>query len=57
MDFSALVIVAYLVREYRVYNQKWAIQRNWKHKAHDTKKNKTRTQYVLDTTMRKQTQQ
>jgi hypothetical protein len=27
-------------------NQKWTIQRNWQHRAHKTKKNKT--QYVLD---------
>jgi len=34
------------------------IQRNWQHSVHKTKKNKTKTQhnqYVVDTTMRKQT--
>ena len=33
---------------------KKAIQRKWQHRVHKTKKNKT--QYVLDTTMGKQTQ-
>ena len=34
-------------------NQKWTIQRNWQHRVHKTKENKTKniTQYVLDTTM------
>ena len=34
-------------------NQTWTIQRNWQHRVHKTKKNKTKniTQYVLDTTM------
>ena len=43
------------VREYRRGNQIWTSQRNWQHK---TKKNKTKntTQYVLDTTVHKQTQ-
>jgi hypothetical protein len=37
-------------------NQKWTIQRNWQHRVHTTKKNKTKTtQYVLDTIIRKQT--
>ena len=40
-------------REYRKGNQKWTIQRNWQH---EEKQNKNTTQYVLDTTMRKQTQ-
>jgi hypothetical protein len=34
-------------------NQKWTIQRDWQHGVHHSKKNTT--QYVLDTTMRKQT--
>jgi hypothetical protein len=42
------------VREYRRDNQKWTIQRNWHHRVQKTKKHKTH--YVLDTTMRKQTQ-
>jgi len=25
-------------------NQKWTIQRNWQHRAHKMKKNKTKTQ-------------
>ena len=44
------------VEEYRRNNQKWTIQRNWQHRVHTTKKNKTKTtQYVLDTIIRKQT--
>jgi len=34
-------------------NQKWTKWRNWQHKKN---KNKNTTQYVMDTTMRKQTQ-
>jgi len=44
------------VREYRRSNQKRTILRNWQHTVHKTKKNKTKTQYVLDTTIRKQAQ-
>jgi len=29
------------------------IQRNWQHRVHKTKTNKTKTQYALDTTMRR----
>ena len=38
--------------------QRKTIQRNWQHRVHKMKKNKTKntTQYVLGTTMRKQTQ-
>jgi len=46
--------IVFSVREYRSGNQKWTIQRNWQHRVHKTKKNTT--QYVLDTTMCKQTQ-
>jgi len=35
------------VREYQRRNQKWTIQRNWKHRAHKTMKNKTNTQYNM----------
>ena len=35
------------VREYRRGNQKGAIQRNWKHRAHKTKKNRTKTQHNM----------
>ena len=35
------------VREYRSGNQKWAIQRNWQHRIHKTKTNKTKTQYTI----------
>ena len=34
------------------YNRQWTIQRKRQHKVHKAKKNKT--QYVLDTSMRKQ---
>jgi hypothetical protein len=45
------------VREYRRGNQKWTIHRNWQHRVHKTqdKQNKHTTQYMLDTTMHKQT--
>jgi len=32
------------VREYRRGNQERTIQRNWQHRVHKTKKNKTKTQ-------------
>ena len=32
------------VREYRMGNQKWTIQRNLQHRVHKTKENKTKTQ-------------
>jgi len=40
-------------REYWRGNQKWTIQRNWQHRVHKTKKNKTKNtaQYILDTTI------
>jgi quinolinate synthase len=31
------------VREYRSGNQKWTIQRNWQHRVHKMKRNKTNT--------------
>ena len=40
------------VRQYRRGNQKWTVSE----KQDDEKQNKNTTQYVLDTTMRKQTQ-
>jgi hypothetical protein len=47
------------VREYRRGNNKWTIQRNWQHKVYQTqdndKKAKNTTQYMLDSTMHKQT--
>ena len=42
------------VREYRRGSQERTIQRNRQHRVYKTKKNKEKTQYVLDTTMRKQ---
>ena len=33
------------VREYRRCHQKWIILRNWQHRIHKTKKNKTKTQH------------
>ena len=48
------------VREYRRDNRQWPIERNWQHIEYIGQKNikqgKNTTQYVLDTTMRKQTQ-
>ena len=35
------------VRKYRRGNQKWTIQRNWQHRVHHTKKNKTKTQHNM----------
>ena len=38
-------------------NQRWTIQRKWQHRVQDEEnKNEHTTQYVLDTTMHKQTQ-
>jgi hypothetical protein len=31
------------VREYRMGNQQWTIQRNWQHRVHKTTTNKTKT--------------
>ena len=42
------------IREYQRGNQKWTIRRNWQHEEEKTKQNSM--QYVLDTTIRKQTQ-
>ena len=42
--------------EHRRANQKLTIQRNWQPRVHKTEKINNTTQYVLDTTMRKQTQ-
>ena len=44
------------IREYRKCNQTWTILRSRQHRAHKTKTKKTKTQNILDTTMRKQTQ-
>jgi len=46
------------IREYRRGNQKWTIQRNWQHKGtqDEEKQNKTKTQYVLNALVCKQTQ-
>ena len=33
------------VREYRRDTQKWTIQRNWQHRVHKAKKNKTKLQH------------
>ena len=40
------------LREYRSGIQKWTIQRNWQ--QDEEKQNKNTTQYMLDTTIRKQ---
>ena len=34
-------------REYRRGNQKWTIQRNWQHRVHKTKTNKTKAQHNM----------
>jgi len=48
------------IRGYRRGNQKWKIQRSFQHRVHKTqdedKLKKSTTQYVLDTTIRKQIQ-
>ena len=47
-------------REYRRGKHKWIIQKKWQHRVHKTqneeKQNKNTNQYILDTTIRKQTQ-
>ena len=53
---SGTTCIWIIVREYRRENRKWIIQRNWQHRVHKTKTNKTKTQHVLETTTRKQTQ-
>jgi hypothetical protein len=47
--FLLLVIYAYKVtnREYRRGNQKLTIQRNWQHRVHKTKTNKTKSQHNM----------
>ena len=35
------------VRENRRDNQEWTIQRNWQHRVHKTKTNKTKTQHNM----------
>jgi len=35
------------VREHRRGNQKWTMQRNWQHRIHKTKKNKTKRQHNM----------
>ena len=40
-------IVSINVREQHRRNKKWAIQRNWHHRVHKTKKNKTKTQHTI----------
>ena len=59
MNKQIIVLRLYInVREYRKGQSKLAIQRNWQHRVHKTKKNKTKTQtqYVLDAAMHNQTQ-
>ena len=46
------LIIVYII-EHQRGNQQLTIQRKWQHRVHKTKKIKT--QYALDTTMRKQT--
>ena len=51
-------IVFINVREYRRGNRKWTIYRHWQHRVnnHEEKQSKNTILYVLDTTIRKQTQ-
>ena len=56
IDISSEVHLYIDVSEYRRGSQKFEIQRNWQHRVEITKKNKNTTQFVLDTTMHKQTQ-
>ena len=57
---SQIVLYEINVSEYRRDNKKWTIQRNWQHRVYNTKdeekQNKNTTQYVLNTTILKQTQ-
>jgi len=46
-SFSLFLFYSINVREYRRGHQKWTIQRNWKHRAHKIKKNKTETQHNM----------
>ena len=50
--WTLILFVQINVREYRRGNQKWTILKNWQ--QDEEKQNKNTTQYVLDTTMRKQ---
>jgi hypothetical protein len=52
-SFIILIIVYINVIEHQRGNQQLTIQRKWQHRVHKTKK--TKTQYALHTTMRKQT--
>ena len=54
-ELQKRLVMTYLtnIRENRRGNNKWLIQRNWQHMVHKT--NKNTTQYVLDITIRKQT--
>ena len=47
-----------MMREYQRRNKKWTIQRNWQHTIHknEDRQYKNTTQYILDTTIGKQTQ-
>ena len=53
------IVLFYInVREYRKGHANWIIQKYWQHMMHKTqeKDNKNTAQYMLDTTMLKQTQ-
>ena len=53
MVYYIYLLLSINVREYRRGNQ---LKRNWQHRVHKTKKNKSKTQCVLDISMHKQTQ-
>ena len=57
MECFVFVCLSKNVREYRRGNQKRTIQRNWQDRVYKPKgKKQTKTQYMLDTTLHKQTQ-
>ena len=40
--------IAKTLEKYRGDDQKWTLQRNWQHRTHKTKKNKTKTQHNIN---------
>jgi len=48
---SEVIVTLRNVREYWRDIQKWTIHKNWLHRVHRTKKNKTKTQDFIKTTI------
>ena len=46
-EISYHIYIYINVGKYRRGNQKWTIQRNWQHRVHKTKKDKTKTQHNI----------